>query len=405
MKARKLIFIILIFGFMNIYGQADSAYLKKRHECTSPMFYANNLATHPFGIFISRVNNNFKIRAEKKASLKLNISSGNVWLPYVKGYVPLNNEDQAFMSQFMWHDRETHFDPEKMPHETLGFTADGIFRLYSFSLTVPVTSNQEVMVRFRSFSIDNMHFPYLTTDNFIEWFHDNVSGDGDLFGRKEYGFDHVYYSYTDKNGRSINLPKGQMIFSGIELSYFYYPKIEFLNKNNFYLNAGVQAGMNVSEINPSADLGINSTITKRFAFKKRDLFLAFSGGILRQHIVSFSDQRVELGERDFLYTGEIMLTYRRHINNNVCIDFATSYYVQSAYNIPHEFDYIVLTGKRRNHWNHALLDLYHPITDNTFSLTVTSKKFAISLYIREDFKVDNAPDIQIGSAVKFYFNK
>ncbi len=397
---RKSVFIILLVmlgtgyffpDYINAEGNAGDTL-----KCN--FFYANTLSTHPFGIYISRINNNFQTGQYPHYSFEFNISSGNVWWPYVKSYTPTDKSVRDEMRKHVWHERETYFD-KNSPAKTREITVDGTIRLYKIDFTVPVFKNQEIKIFAKAFSMDNFHFPYITSDQFIEWFHNNITREGDVFGRQEYGFDRVFYYYKDVNGKEINLSGNDFVFSGLAIAYYYYPGLKSFNKHNFFLNLGGQLGFNTTKVNPSMDLGINSTLTKIFDFKKRALILAFSGGILRQKLIPFGEG-VEISTRKFLYSGELLFTYRKKLKNNNCLDFTTTYYVQSAYNTPGEFDYIVLTGYRRRHWNHPILDLYHPLTGNSFMISFSSTNFSFSVYLREDLKVDNAPDIQVGYAFK-----
>jgi len=386
-----LYFIALTFSFAQ-----DTTGI--RYNC--PVFLANTLSTHPFGIFISRINSNFQIKQDNRISFVFNIANGNDWWPYVKSYTPTDPEIQQEMSKYIWHERENHYD-KNSPAKTKELTVDGTFRFYKININFPVAKNQEIKLYARGFSMDNFHVPYIVSDEFIEWFHNHISMDGDVFGRQEYGYDHLIYYYKDENDKKIILSPNQFYFLGVELAYYYYPEIKILNKYGFFLNIGGQLGVNTTDINPTMDLGINSTITKRFNFKKRSLFISFDGGILRQKLVSFKPG-VIISNRDFIYSCELLLTYRKKLHKG-CLDFTTTFYVQSSYFNPKEFDYIVLTGKRRRHWNHAILDLYHPLTGNSFMLSYSGNIFSFSIYLREDLKVDNAPDAQVGAAFKIRF--
>ena len=80
------------------------------YENTFAAYHANTISTHPFGIFMSRISPDFQLKPSKKISVSFTISSGNVWLPYVKAYVPINEADRDAMRKFIWHEREGNFD-------------------------------------------------------------------------------------------------------------------------------------------------------------------------------------------------------------------------------------------------------------------------------------------------------
>ncbi|MFT4756202.1 MAG: hypothetical protein ACI91R_000847 [Vicingaceae bacterium] len=68
--------------------------------------HANTLSVHPFGIFMSRINTNFQLKADKNLSVTANISGGNIWLPRVKSDSPINESDRNEVSKLNWYNRD-----------------------------------------------------------------------------------------------------------------------------------------------------------------------------------------------------------------------------------------------------------------------------------------------------------
>jgi len=87
-------------------------------------------------------------------SVTTNYSSGNVWLPYVKSYSPLNEEDRVAMQNFLWHEREWRYDIANSPSKTMEFEADGVFREYQIKFNIPLSNLHEIKINNRMFSID-----------------------------------------------------------------------------------------------------------------------------------------------------------------------------------------------------------------------------------------------------------
>ncbi len=372
----------------------------------NPVFYANTLATHPFGIFISRINSNFQVKSSPRISVAINISNGNVWLPYVKAYLPLNEADKSAMRNIGWHERAYNYDTINTPSKTIESLADGIIRLYQIKLVIPLSANQELKINTRMFSLDPGNSPYasLTSDKFIEWFHSNISGGEDPFARKAYGFNQAKISYTDKNGRTFNVDNGDFIFSGIDLSYYRYPHFKLLENRNIYTNFGLQLGININSINPGLDFGFNPSIIKKINFKHgNELRFGVSLGALR-HSVFQSGDHVQLSNNLFLLSSEFLLGYVMPFKNSSYFSIATTYYIQNSYNKRSDFDDMVLVGKRiKSHWHYAVSHLYRTITANNLILSYSKGAFAISVYAREDLLVDNAPDVQTGIGMQMSF--
>jgi len=399
----KYLVILLFVPYSFCFSQKVNDSLD--FENTFAAYHANTMSTHPFGIFISRISPDFQLKPSEKMSVSFTISNGNVWLPFVKAYIPLYETDRDAMRKFIWHEREGNFDLNT-PSRTMDFEADGTIRLYLLKLNLPVSPAAEFRINTRMFSLDSGKLPYstLTSDQFIEWFHSHISGGEDPFARKVYGYNHAGIRYTDQDGNIFRMQSNEFLFAGFDVSYYYYPEFHSLGRRHFYTSLGIQLGINVNKVNPSADIGVNPTLVKRFIINKRnEIHLGASLGVLKQHIIRFGEG-VQLSNSQFLFSSEFLLKYILRLRHQQSLSVATNYWVQNAYNRPHEFDYMVLTGQRiSTHWNYAISHLYRPITANSLLITFATGKFACSVYFREDMLVDNAPDLQTGVGVQVKF--
>jgi hypothetical protein len=399
----RLCLIILFFKWGVCFSQTSADSIKYH---TDPSIFINRVSTHPFGIFISRINHNFQTAPARKTSLIFNISNGNVWLPYVKAYFPLSEADRNAMRKFVWHEREGNFNKENTPSQTMEFHADGIIRLYQLKLNIPLSVKQEMSFSARAFSVDPGKVPYslLTSDQFIEWYHSNLSRFEDPFARKVYGYNKVKIQYTDKKGKELQLKNGDFIFSGFEISYYYYPAFKKLEKNKIYTNLGLQLGVNTTSINPSADLGLDGSVIKQFNLVSgKQVHFGISAAALHQKLASFG-QGVQLSNNKYLISTEMLLDYILPLKHKSYVSFTTTYFIQSSYNKKSERDYYVLTGDRiSTHWHYSISHLYRALTANYFIITLSKGDFTYSVYAREDLLVDNAPDVQTGIGFKMNF--
>jgi hypothetical protein len=259
------------------------------------------------------------------------------------------------------------------------------------------------MINTRMFSLDPGNLPYssLTSDQFIEWFHSHLMGGEDPFARKAYGYNHAGIHFTDQNGNVFEMHDGDFLFTGIDLSYYYYPDFKSFEKRNLYTSFGLQLGINVSDVNPSVDIGINPTLIRKVILNKRsEIHLGASLGVLRQKMLQFGEG-VHLSNKNFLFSSEFLLDCILRFRKGRSVSFASSYWVQDSYYKHDDFNYMVLTGERiSTHWNYAISHLYRPITANNLIITYFKGGFACSVYFREDLLVDNAPDLQTGVGVK-----
>lgn len=392
---------LLVFKISFAQSKTDSTY-----KTVKSTFYTNTNSNHPFGVFISRMENNFQFSAEDKISISFGINSGNVWLPYVKSFEPINQSDRDLVGRKIWPERQWFFyNIYKINKvKTTELHADGLIRQYQLKLNIPLNKKQELKISSRIISLDpgNVPVSLLTSDQFLEWFHTNIHGGEDPFARKDYGFNKAKIRYKDKNGRVLQMYNGDVIFTGINLSYFYYPDFKGLARRNIYTNFGSQLGINTSKYNPSIDLGINSTIVKKFEFKKsRDLNIGLTLGALRQKLVKFGNA-VQMSDKQFIYNGELLVEFVKHFSKKSYFSVATTYNAQSRYFKREGFDYLVLTGDRiTSHWHYAYTHLYKYLAGNNLIFTFSRGKFIYWAYLREDFAVDNSPDSQVGIGIRY----
>ncbi len=399
---RCLILLLLSCNICFSQTDKDSADITTSYD----VFYANRLSTHPFGVITSRTNHNFQTGPAKKISLSINISSGNVWLPYVKAYQPLREDDRNVMRTLPWHERDAHFDQSFSPSESFEFHADGVIRFYHVTLNIPLAKKHDLNINTRMFSLDEGRVPYstLTSDRLIEWFHSNIYGGEDPFARKVYGLEKAKIHYVDENGKTLEMQKGGLAFSGIDVSYSYYPDFMALRKRGLFTNFGLQLGGNLHQSNPSLDLGLFSSLIKKIKFRNRHE-LHLGGGISALHLNLLNNENaLQLSNKKLLLSSEFLISYIIPNKRNGYFSIATTYFIQSSYNQRKDFETIVLSGERYStHWHYSISHLYRPLTTNYLIITWATKGVASSIYLREDFLVDNAPDTQVGIGIRVSF--
>jgi len=397
--------LILLFLFSNICRAQTENDSLQVHQAPS-VFYGNRLSTHPLGVLSSRTDHNFQTEAIKKISLAINLSSGNVWLPYVKAYQPLNEEDKNLMRELDWNDRDYFYNQDNTPSEAFSFHADGVFRLFQIQLDIPLAEKHELKINTRAFTLNEGQIPWslLTSDQVIEWFHSNISGGEDPFARRVYGLDQAYMNYVDENGKSMEIKKGQFTWSGIDLVYQHYPQFEGLRKHKIHMNFGIQLGTNVSRFNSSLDLGFNTSLIKRIVFSNsQELRLGLGLSAFGQNLLPYGDG-LKLSNKKALLSSEFLLNYIIPTKRKGYFSLALSYYFQSSYNKMGDFETLVLTGERIvSHWHYSISHLYKVLSANYLMFSYSKGMFAYSIYLREDFSVDNAPDAQVGIGIKVSF--
>lgn len=406
-------YYLLFFGFLLFNGftiaQTDrNNFWNEEIENSSDIIKPHTLSTHPFGIYISRLNHNFNVRSTDKYSFSFEVSSGNVVLPYVKSYELTDPDDRERSKNQPWHTREYSFDLSKVPSKIKEFEADGVIRSYRFDFTLPITVNHEVNFSLRVNSLDRGKYPYsvFTSDESIEWFHRNIAGGNDPFSRYHYGINKAGILYKDENDKVLKIDNNNFTIPGIDINYTFYPKLEMNEKHHIYLNFGAQLGVNTSKYNPAADFGISSSILKKMIIKDKNILsFGLSAGLLRQHIFEYGDG-VNLSNQDFLCSFEGLIDYKVKLRNHNRISYGINYNFQNSYNKKKDMDYIVLTGERINtHWQKTISHLYEDLEGWSAICTYSTKRFSYFVYLREDLNLDNAPDLQTGIGVKMSIKK
>jgi hypothetical protein len=401
MKYQKLVSLLFLCLSTFTFAQSD--------QDSIPAFTKNGISkpsivsANPFGIFISRLNHNFKLKASKRKELNISLESGNIWGPNVKTYVPTSTAIQNDMRGIPWFSRQYLIDVDQIETQSFEIETDGVIKGLRGDFTIPTAKNQELVVGFRAFILTNGKLPFsaLTTDKFIEFFHDNVAGGDDPFDRRVFGLDKAKFLYKDRNGRELNLGNGDFLTAGIETHYYYYPI--FLNDKKIYFNLGGHLGTNLSTYNMSMDLGLSAAGVKQFDINDRN-FILFGLGVnlLRKNAIDFQSDNIDFGTNDFIGSFEANGEYSFISSGKTYHSFGLSFYLQTSLHKKDEDEYTIYVrdDDAFNSWGHGTRHLYKNNNYWTFAYTFT-RKISTTFYIQQDFTLNNNPDLQTGVSVKF----
>ncbi len=404
MIPNKYILLIAVLCYLSLSAQQTDS-LSFKNGIDKPSI----LTTHHFGIFSSRINQNFKIHSTTNPSFGLSYGSGNTFHPFVETYIPKDPLVQQQQSELIWYHRNFNFiNQETTPADYMNIVIDAVIKEFRISLEIPINSHHDLSINVRSYLITNGKYPFsfFTSDESIEWFHSNIAGGEDPYGRRYYGLNQVNFNYTDRNGTVLKLNNNDFFVSGIELNHFYY--LSFLGnvKKNLFFNFGTHLGINTSKYNPSLDLGLSVNSVKRVILKNKNEFnFAIGASVLRKNIIDFKDV-VDLGNNPYLASIESEIEYTKYTKKRNYHAFGINYQIQSRYNKLKEADYYRLIGKWKEingGWQHGITTLYTALSNWTFLYTYARPNFKMSIYFKEDFRVNNAPDIQTGIGFKIPF--
>ncbi|KQC33149.1 hypothetical protein AAU57_07355 [Nonlabens sp. YIK11] len=367
----------------------------------------NLLSTHPFGIFISRISQNFKKEPVSDVTMRVQQQSGNVFQPELKAYLPEDPSIREDFSNTTWFFRIFDFqDQETTPAQIFHFEFDAVLKVYRVDLEIPINAKSELQLGLRGFIAvkGNYPFSYFSSDSSIEWFHSNVAGGEDAFGRRFYGLNQVNFEYTDASGRELSMQHGELFLGGMEVAYHYYPKIDWLEKQQIYANLALHSGWNITRFNRSVDAGVSANLLKEWNMKNGNFWkLGLGGSVLRRNLLEF-DQNVDLGNNAFLGSSEIMVEWTDITDRGNYNSIGLNYQEQTRYRKKAEEDYFYLEGDWSSinaGWHNAYTTLLESLSSWTFHYTHGRERIQYFVYLKEDLKVNNAPDLESGIGVRF----
>jgi len=399
MKDKHVLIIMLCLFFGSLQSQNnDSTYVDIKNGITK----SSVLSMHTFGIFISRLQGNFKTHPSKKSLLNISLESANVWSAPVTGYIPTDENVRNEARQYFYHEREFFFNLDEIESQRIDIANDGVLKSLKINFTFPINKKSELNFNLRSFLLTKGKLPFtlLTGDHFIESFHSKIIGKDDPFARKLFGLDKAQIIYKDRNDNYMEINDGDFILGGIETNYYYYPN---LSSKTLNINFGAHLGTNLSKYNSSIDLGLSTNIIKSYDLNDRNYFqFGASLGLLRKNIIDFKENNLEFGSNNYLGNIETIIEYNFNSKGKTTHSFGADFYLQTSLNKKDEFEYTIpiRSGVSEKSWVTGLSNLYRNNNYWTFFYSF-SKKITTTFYLQQDLTLNNNPDIQTGIGVSF----
>ncbi|MDU8886081.1 hypothetical protein RXV94_07910 [Yeosuana sp. MJ-SS3] len=402
MKTKFLLTLIFFINYNITFSQvSDTTFVFQKNGIIKPSI----LSTHPFGIFFSRLQGNFKTSASKNLALMIGIESGNVWAAPIDVYIPNNQEDRDKAKGIPWHKREFAFNEESLDAKTYELQFDGVIKGFRIKTTLPLAKNQELNIGIRTYILSNGKLPFtaLTGDEFIEWFHEKIAGGDDPFGRKLFGLNNAGIIYKDRNENTLELKKGDFVFGGIETSYYFYPENFIGQSNIFQINFGTHMGINLSQYNTSIDFGLSVNAIKNYRINNLSSFnLGVNLGVLRKGLIDLKDNNLDFGNNNFIGNLETIIEYSFISKGKTTHSFGADFYMQTSLNKKNEYDYIIpiRNGVTEKSWFTGVSHLFR--NNNYWTLMYSfTRKITTTLYLQQDLTLNNNPDIQTGISIEF----
>ena len=135
-------------------------------------------------------------------------------------------------------------DQETTPADYMNIVIDAVIKEFRLGINIPISKTMKLGITLRSYLITKGKYPFsfFTGDESIEWFHSNLIGGEDPYGRRYYGLNKVNFEYTDRNNNTLKLNNNDFFIGGIEFNHFYYPDLSINKTKNIFMNFGSHLG-------------------------------------------------------------------------------------------------------------------------------------------------------------------
>ena len=368
-----------------------------------------HLATHPLASLHVRVHHSFETLPVQQSRLRFNYSLGNVWLPGVTVYQPHNQADINELEAIEWQLRQYSFNPSTQPADSIYFSADGVLRnfqlAYETGLGKRVNGHQRwsLSTSANLLLLDRGRAPasLLTSDDFIEWFHSNVRGPEDPFARRAMSMNNAGITYRDARGYLLEMQTGDLWLTTVQgdLRYHFGRATQ---ATRWFGSLGFHPGLRMGYGQLGADAGLSATLMRSFPLgangqrNGKRILLGAAGDVVRHNLLNRSEN-VELTTRPSLMSAEVNLSLEGKKRPNYQLAGGLNYRCHQPLQATSNMAGQVLSAPFTSyHWHHAGAHLFHNGHGWTLWMAYQRKRTRTSVYVREDFPIDNAPDLQTG---------
>ena len=126
--------------------------------------------------------------------------------------------------------------------------------------------------------------------------------------------------------------------------------------------------------------------------------------MLRKNFINFNSDNIDLGNNTLLATLEGHIEFTKYTKQKNYNSFGINYRIQSRFNKKVEEGYYKLLGKWREingGWHNGVATLYNALSDWSIIYTYGRSNYKLSLFVKQDMLVNNAPDFQTGISLSF----
>lgn len=296
MRIARIYFIIpaLILGVQQAVMAQDTSSDSIASVFKQDVFLSEVNPLHPFGIFT--ISTPFYVGAftKKENKFSVNYSMGNIWHPQSTIYYPqgLTTEQRQEVNALFITKRPQYFEDNNIPTETKTLSTDGVLQNVNLSfLWQPEKIKGTFIFKLNTYVLSGGGFPlqYPASDRFIEWVHDNT-GNEDNFSRRQFPFNEAHIAFTDENGKTIRINKGNTFLGTLD-NHYYYPVWMHNGTSSFVtLQAGAHLALPLNKYYQKASGGVSGTFFYRKQFTQRFSFDAGLNGLVSANsLITFKE--------------------------------------------------------------------------------------------------------------------
>ncbi len=417
MKLSRFLIVWLVFSAGLAFSQDE--------KTVSPVFTDDILFTevnplHPFGIFT--LDRPFYMGTFNKKGSKFSVgySMGNTWHPQTTMYYPqsMTPYQKAETNNLYMTQRPYYFYLEDIPYKTKTFSSDGVLQNLSFTYLWQLGKQGSFLFKLNThwLSGGTAAVHHLASDDFIEWFHDQV-GLHDNFGRYQYIFNLAHINFQDEEGRSLRVDKGDF-FPGTFDIHYYRPLWRVARRasyNSFQIGAHLGIPLNNRYTEIAGGLSGTFLYRKRI-FPKFYTDLGFDFALMRHELAGWGNNP-SIIDIDYRKTGKTYLSFNFVSKKNRVFYFGLMNDYQDPFLKGYIFSknqdkyrdlgvYFLQPGdvwegyEVKEYFHHAKLtaaSMYFFSIKSYIFMGFKAARGDFSFNVGEDYlSVNNAPDIQYG---------
>lgn len=344
-----------------------------------------------FGYQVSRSSR--MMDADTNSWFTLEVSQGNLWQDTLVVRFPTDESAKEEISQWVWHERQ--YPADKYEHDSIFLFTDGIVQTFTPSVQIPFWNGQFAATA-RMSVLRSKGFP-MVNDNTIEWVHEHFTPTEDPFGRRANGVDQSKIYWQDSTGAVFHWQSNALKLQSISINYqkVFWRRDTLRYSTSLAGSGGIRIPFLMMHRVTSHHIGL----VGNFEWKMGDAW-----GVRCKALTSLSDanglnlgSQVNFMNNDAFWLFHGMLSCK-HINGfELGVGFDHHSPWVKGMKLSQDYGSMMQIANRTHHfWNAAAISLFNPTQYWTLFCGNSKGQYGWLIYLMEDLRVNNLPDVQVG---------